>query len=83
MHINITSCETGVREQTLVSHGDWITSLAFNPVNQSYFATASLDGTVRLWNKGVQKEVKVFELGEGGVWSVSFSPDGNNMAIAC
>ena len=70
---------------TLVNHANWITSIAFNPVDPRYFVSTSLDNTVKIWNTGQSKEIKTIEFNESvkGVWSAAFSPDGKYIAVAC
>lgn len=49
LHINMVDVETKQRVLTLVNHADWITSISFNPADPRYFASSSLDGTVKIW----------------------------------
>lgn len=71
-----------------MSHADWVTSIDFHPTTQNMFLTTSLDGTVKLWDRNVSKEVKTIDLGSGlpsgqrGVWKAQFTPDGS-MIGAC
>lgn len=67
-----------------MNHADWISSIAFNPVDPSYFASSSLDGTVKIWKQGTNKEIKTITFaGSGGVWKVDFTPDGKYMGVCC
>ena len=43
-------------------------------------ATASLDGTARLWDVATGKEIAVLAGHTGGVNAVAFSPDGHRLA---
>ena len=61
---------------------DTVISLSFSPrIDEKLIATASNDNTVRLWNcQG--KLVQTFKGHQGGVNSVSFSPNGKLIATA-
>jgi WD40 repeat protein len=68
--------------QVLRSHEDWVYSLAFSPQTR-WLATASADGTARLWDLTVaQAAGKSVELGDHAddVSAVAFSPDGRWLA---
>jgi WD40 repeat protein len=55
-------------------HNDFVTTIDFNPVNDKYFISGSLDGLVRLWyipGHRVADYVKVNEM----VTAATFSPD--------
>jgi len=56
-------------------HGGSVLSLAFSPAG-NYLVSGSDDHTLRLWEFGSGKEVRVFSGHEDRVWSVAFSPDG-------
>ncbi len=45
-------------------------------------ATGSLDGTARVWDVETGREIAVFQLGGGTVYSVRFAPDGKHLAFA-
>jgi WD40 repeat protein len=62
-------------------HSGGVTSCAFSP-NGSLFATASDDGTARLWRLPSFVEDRVLKGHTGGVWCCSFSPDGTLLATA-
>jgi WD40 repeat protein len=68
-----------IREQNqLIGHRDRVMSARFSPDGQM-LATASGDGTVKLWNlQGTL--LKEFKGYRQGVNSVSFSPDGQQLA---
>lgn len=64
----------------LEGHEATVNSISFSPDGQS-IATASRDGTVRLWNLQGQT-LQVFSGHQGDVYNVVFSPDGQRLATA-
>ena len=64
----------------LHGHTDAVTSVAFQP-GGSLLASASGDGTIRLWSDRTLRQVGPPLRGpRGGVFSVAFSPDGRVLA---
>ncbi len=63
---------------SISGHGSTITALAFNPAGD-LLASASLDGTARLWNAYTDSEITVFSHSDR-VLDVAFSPDGTRLA---
>ncbi|MDZ8070829.1 MAG: hypothetical protein RMY64_35325 [Nostoc sp. DedQUE08] len=61
-------------------HQDWVLSVSFSPDGKT-IATASLNGTARLWNLQGQL-LQEFKGHQDWVYSVSFSPDGKTIATA-
>jgi WD40 repeat protein len=63
---------------TLSGHTDAVNSVAFGP---DLLATASNDGTVRLWNLRDHREIGVLTGHTGAVNSVAFGPDGTMATV--
>lgn len=60
-------------------HTDEVFGLAFHP-DGGTLASASKDGTVRLWGPATGKELRVLPGHEDGAVCVAFSPDGRFLA---
>jgi len=75
--------EDGFRESErdrLTKHTSTVYGASFSPDGKT-IATASGDGTVKLWSPNGQ-ELRTLKAGNYGVYSVSFSPDSNTLATA-
>ena len=62
----------------LPSGGHDTRSLAFSPDGRT-LATASFDGTMKLWNFATRREVASLKI--GNLLTLTFSPDGQNLAV--
>jgi WD40 repeat protein len=71
----------GIQEKNrLEGHQEAVTSVSFSADGQR-LATASRDGTVKLWNRQ-GKQLATLKGHQGAVYGVSFSPDGQRLATA-
>ncbi|MER3559507.1 MAG: serine/threonine protein kinase, partial [Armatimonadota bacterium] len=61
------------------AHNEEILALAFSPDGQQ-LATASFDGTVKLWQMPAGTLVRTFGGHTGTANAVAFSPDGTQLA---
>ena len=64
-----------------VGHEGPVFDVAFDP-NSSFVATAGADGTVRIWNLSLLKQVAVLKGHADKVYSVCFSEDGTRLLTA-
>jgi WD40 repeat protein len=71
--------EDGKIQRSLKGHCGWIMCVVFHPLKSHSLATASIDGTARLWNI-LDETFTEFNPGDGPVWSVAVSHDGQFLA---
>lgn len=80
-HLSLQTILEQIREKNqFAGHQGAVNSVSFSP-NGKYIATASEDGTARLWNQEGNLEVELIGH-QGKVRSVSFSPNGQYIATA-
>jgi glucose/arabinose dehydrogenase len=73
--------ESGEPLRILQGHTDSVNSVAWSP-DGKILASASDDGTIRLWDTAGGKGPRVLEGHQDAVNSVAWSPDGNTLASA-
>jgi len=68
-----------LQRRVLGGHASDVTSVAFAPDSKT-LASASLDGTVKLWDAGTAGPWRVPGPMQGGARAVAFSPDAKLLA---
>jgi WD40 repeat protein len=71
---------TGRKRYDLTEHTDFISDLAFSP-DSKLLASASRDGTVRLWSVETGLEIHTLRGHTDWVTRVAFSPDGRRLLM--
>ena len=61
------------------AHMKPVTDVAFSPEDGRTLATASDDGTIKLWNVATKQEMLTLQTHTTQVKSIAFSPDGNSL----
>lgn len=64
----------------LFAHNDYVTCIQFNPMNDDYFISGSLDAKVRVWNIPERRVVDWTDLHEM-VTAACYTPDGQGAAV--
>ncbi|MGW7166818.1 nSTAND1 domain-containing NTPase [Streptomyces sp. NPDC054884] len=77
----LLSTQAGAFAGRLTGHHKAVNSVVFGP-GRRLLASASSDGTVRLWDVAARRAVAELTGHHGPVRSVSFSPDGRTLASA-
>lgn len=79
--IHVLDAETGKRIHELRGHKDAVTFLDYSP-DSKILASASYDGTVRLWDVAANQELYSFTMDGVLFEALSFSPDGKMVMAA-
>ncbi len=79
--VKVWDTGTGRRTATLPGHADTVVGLAFAP-GDKVLATASWDGTIRLWHLDTSTSGPPWKGHRGAVSSVAFTPDGQSLLSA-
>lgn len=75
--VRLIDVDTGRERGNLAGHTDGVLALAYSS-DSKMLASASSDGTVRVWNPDQQKLLTTLK---PGGYSVAFRPDGKRMAV--
>ena len=78
-NLNYVLNKLSPQEHTFKGHRGSVLSLAFSP-NSNLLASASKDGTVRIWDLNTNKQIGKLTRHRGDVLSVAFSPNGKIIA---
>jgi|GEM_PF-1542711 len=75
---NVWDSSTGQLVLSYTEHADAIRTVAWSP-DGNYLASASIDGTVRIWDSVNGQTLETFQ-GNGGILAVDWSPDSTHLA---
>ena len=84
--VSIIDAETGEERLTFLAHDAWVQDVSFSSDGE-LFATASGDGTVKVWDLAAtlaagEGRERLTITGETFFWIVYFSPDGTRLVTA-
>jgi WD40 repeat protein/predicted Ser/Thr protein kinase len=68
-----------LHQHTLIGHPSRVVSVSWSPEG-TRLATASMDGTAKVWDAAGGRELRTLKGHTGWLWSVSWSPDGTRLA---
>ena len=66
---------------TLKGHSAGVTNIAISPDGRR-LATASMDGTAKIWDAATGKELRILRGHSDAVWGVAFSPEGSRLVTS-
>ncbi|WP_433259826.1 protein kinase domain-containing protein [Actinosynnema sp. CS-041913] len=76
--VEVHRVSDGALVTTLTAHTADVSAMAFDPTGTT-MASASMDGTIRLWDTAQWTARQVLSSSEGGLSAVTFSPDGTTV----
>src|SRR5262249_53114771 len=79
--VAVWDARTGAVRHRLPGHTGPVSSVEFHPKRNDRLASASWDGTARLWDAAAGKHLHTFEHGINSHLHVAFSPDGRLLAV--
>ena len=78
--VRVCDPATGKELFRLGEHSSLVDSVAYSPDGRR-LASASVDGTLKVWDAGTGVEMLAFHQADG-LWGLAFSPDGRRIAAA-
>ncbi|XP_072969487.1 uncharacterized protein [Typha angustifolia] len=64
----------------IFQHNDYVTCVQFNPIDEGYFITGSIDGKVRVWGALENRVIEWADIRDM-VTAVCYQPDGKGFAV--